>query len=211
MQYVHGHPLELAGTELHGSCHACVFFDSRDKEYELLVPFAKEGFERGEKGFHILDPSRREEVLGRLGDVEPGGRLDVLDWNDTHLRDDRFDQQAMITLISDVLSAAAKAGYPSTRIWANMGWAVHDFRGIEDLVEYEARLNHLLPKHPHAMICAYDLSRFDAGVVIDILRTHPQVIISGVLQENPFYVPADEFLPELRERSMVHLPDQSVA
>jgi len=45
-----------------------------------------------------------------------------------------------------------------------------------------------------------DLARFGATVVMDILRTHPMVIIGGILQQNPFFVPPDEFLNELRER-----------
>ena len=32
------------------------------------------------------------------------------------------------------------------------------------------------------------------------MRTHPMVVVGGVLQENPFFVPPDEFLAELRER-----------
>lgn len=35
---------------------------------------------------------------------------------------------------------------------------------------------------------------------MDIVRTHPVVLVAGVLQENPFYVPPDEFLAELRAR-----------
>ena len=35
---------------------------------------------------------------------------------------------------------------------------------------------------------------------MDILRTHPMVILGGVLQRNPFFVPPAEFLAELRER-----------
>jgi hypothetical protein len=31
-------------------------------------------------------------------------------------------------------------------------------------------------------------------------RTHPQVIVGGILRENPFYVPPDEFLRDLRDR-----------
>jgi PAS domain S-box-containing protein len=37
-------------------------------------------------------------------------------------------------------------------------------------------------------------------MIIDIVRTHPVVLVGGVLQENPFYVPPDEFLAELRAR-----------
>jgi hypothetical protein len=50
------------------------------------------------------------------------------------------------------------------------------------------------------VVCAYDLSRFSASVVIYALRTHPAVIIGGLLQENPFYVPPGELLLELREQ-----------
>jgi len=50
------------------------------------------------------------------------------------------------------------------------------------------------------VICTYDLTKFDASVVIDALRTHPLVIIGGLLQENPFFVPPDQLLIEIRER-----------
>ena len=33
------------------------------------------------------------------------------------------------------------------------------------------------------------------------MRTHPMVIVGGVLQENPFFVPPDEMLKELKERA----------
>jgi hypothetical protein len=36
--------------------------------------------------------------------------------------------------------------------------------------------------------------------VVDIMRTHPMIIIGGILQQNPFFVPPEVFLGELRER-----------
>jgi hypothetical protein len=45
------------------------------------------------------------------------------------------------------------------------------------------------------------VARFGANVIMDILRTHPMVIIGGTLQRNPFFVPPDQFLSELRERA----------
>jgi hypothetical protein len=35
---------------------------------------------------------------------------------------------------------------------------------------------------------------------MDIMRAHPRVIVGGVLRENQFYAPPDEFLRELRDR-----------
>jgi hypothetical protein len=31
---------------------------------------------------------------------------------------------------------------------------------------------------------------------MDVLRTHPSIIIGGILQEIPFFVPPEEFLEE---------------
>lgn len=36
---------------------------------------------------------------------------------------------------------------------------------------------------------------------MDILRTHPMVVMGGVLRENPFFIPPEEFLRELRQRT----------
>ena len=56
-------------------------------------------------------------------------------------------------------------------------------------------------RYDGALCCIYDLTRFGANIVMNSLRTHSMLIIGGVLQENPFFVPPDEFLRELRERT----------
>ena len=71
---------------------------------------------------------------------------------------------------------------------------------MNNLVEYEARLNHVLSKYNDPVICNYDLSKFSASVAMDIMRTHPLVIIGGLLRENPFFVPPEQFLLEMHER-----------
>jgi hypothetical protein len=196
--------VRLAGMELERPCHACAFFHSRDEEYRVLLPFAQEGFERGEKGFHIVDPQHRQERLQRLAqlgidvrEAELKGLIEVRTWENAHLRQGRFDQYAMLALVEEVLSSGKADGFGLTRFWANMEWALEDFPGVYDLVEYETRLNYLLPKHDDVVVCTYDLTKFSANVVINILRTHPTVIIGEILQPNPFFVPPDEFLREV--------------
>jgi hypothetical protein len=81
-----------------------------------------------------------------------------------------------------------------------MDWAVDGRSCVEDLVEFESRVNDVWCRHEDAVICVYDLAKFGGNTVIDILRTHPMVIIGGLLQRNPFYVPPEEFLREFRKR-----------
>jgi MEDS: MEthanogen/methylotroph, DcmR Sensory domain len=204
------HSVQFAGGILGRQRHICAFFNSIDEEHRVLRPFFKDGFDRGEKATHIVDPDKRDEHLKRLAetgiDVQRAmdtGQLELRPWREAYLRGDRFDQDAMVALIEQILQSGPSAGYALTRLVAHMEWALLDKPGVNDLVEYETRLNYVLPKYDDPVICTYDLSKFGATVAMDIMRTHPVVIIGGILQENPFFVPPDQFLLELRERRLV--------
>jgi len=199
--------VRLAGSILDRSRHVCAFFHRKEEEYRVLLPFVKEGFDHGDRAFHIVDPRNRPEHLRRLQEAGidvPGaqqtGQLEVRRWEDAYLRDGHFDQNRMLAMIEEVLTEGKARGFPLTRMVANMEWALEDRSGVDDIVEYETRVNYVLPKYDDAVCCIYDVTRFGANVVMDILRVHPMVIIGGILQANPFFVPPDEFLRELRER-----------
>ena len=49
-------------------------------------------------------------------------------------------------LIEEVLQSGAATGYPLTRPLAHMEWALLDKPGGAGLLEYETRLNYVLPK-----------------------------------------------------------------
>jgi hypothetical protein len=151
-------PVRLAGSVLDRRRHVCAFFHSKDEEYEVLVPFIKEGFEKRDKAFHIVDPKHRTDHLRKLQDVgidvaaaEQGGQLEVRRWEEAYLRGGHFDQNAMLALIEEVLAAGKSQGYRLTRLVANMEWALEDRPGVEDVVEYETRLNFVLPKYDDAV------------------------------------------------------------
>jgi hypothetical protein len=201
-------PVHFAGTRLRGHRHIFAFFNTPEEKYQVLLPFIREGIERGEKAFHVVDPKLRDEHLKRLqaGGIdtaaeEKDGQLEVHRWQDVYLRDDHFDQNRMLLLIEEVLKTGQAQAYRLTRLVAQMEWALEDVPGVNELVEYETRLNHVLPKYKDAVICTYECTNFGAGAMMDIMRTHPSVIIGGVLQENPFFIPPGRFLRELRERS----------
>jgi hypothetical protein len=201
------HSVRLAEGLLGRQRHICAFFNSVDEEHRVLGSFIKDGLDGGERAFHIIDPEQREDHLKRLAeagiDVERAmgtGQLEVRPWKDTYLRGDRFDQDAMLALLEEVLQSGAAGGYPLTRLLAHMEWALLDKPGVDDLLEYETRVNYLLPKYDDPVICTYDLTKVPSRVTMDVLRTHPVVIMGGLLHDNPFFVPPDQFLLEIRER-----------
>jgi len=107
----------------------------------------------------------------------------------------------MLSCIQEGLKAGAALGFPLTRLIAHAETALEDWSSINDWVEYEARLNDVLPRYDDPVVCTYDANLLSATLAIDILRTHPVVVIGGVLHENPFFVPPEEFLREFATRS----------
>ncbi len=203
-----GHSVELAGVDLGGQRHICAFFYSTDEEHRVLRSFYKDGFDRGQKATHIVEAENRAEYLKRLAEaginvqeLMDAGQLEVLPWTDMYVRDHRFDQDAMLASVEKLIQSGADAGYALTRLVGHhMDWLFLDKPAVNNLVEYEARLNHLLSKYNDPVICNYDLSKFGATVAMDIMRTHQLVVIGGLLRENPFFVPPDQFLHQMRER-----------
>jgi MEDS: MEthanogen/methylotroph, DcmR Sensory domain len=186
----------------------CAFFRSPDEFYAVLLPFIKDGFDHHERALHIVDPNLRQEHVRRLEGVgidtaaaEASQQLELRVWEEAYLRGGHFVPEAMLALLEERLSAAQTEGFPRTRLVATVEWALQDRPGVDDLVEYEARVNYLSASHADALVCCYDLTQFSAGLVMDVLRTHPTAIIGGTLNENPFFVPPDELLLELRGRA----------
>jgi hypothetical protein len=200
--------MQLAGGTLGRHHHVCAFFNTIDEEHTVLRSFFKDGFDRGEKAIHIVESENREEYLKRFAEaginvqeVMETGRLEVLPWTDMYVRDHRFDQDAMLATVESLIQSGAAAGYARTRLVGHhMDWLFCDKPAVNNLLEYEARLNGVLSKYSDPVICNYDLSKFGASVAIDIMRTHPLVIIGGLLRENPFFVPPGQFLEEMRQR-----------
>ena len=146
--------IRFAGSLLRSQRHVCAFFHTQDEEYRVLLPFIKEGFDRGEKAFHIVDPVLRAEHLRQLESAgidtkqaEKRGQFELRNWADAYLRDGHFDQARMLALIEEILDGGPRQGFSLTRLVAHMEWALEDRQGVDDLVEYETRLNYLLPRY----------------------------------------------------------------
>jgi hypothetical protein len=189
------------------SRHICAFFNSIDEQHRVLRSFVAKGFADGERAFHLIDPALRDDHLSWLVDAgidveaaSASGQLEVHPWDDGPLHGERFDQDAWLVGFEQVLQAGPASGYVRTRVLAQMEWALVDMPGIDEMMEFETRVNTVVPRYDDVVVCTYDLSRFPASMVMFALRTHPLVIIGGLLHENPFYVDPDELLRELRAR-----------
>lgn len=210
---MHANSVRIAGMALGAQRHICALFNSRDESYRVLLPFVKEGFQCGDRAFHVIDPALRDDHLHRLEDADiptesaqRTGQFRIGHWNEAYLAGGGFDQDRMLALLDAALNDAPEQ--PLVRLVCDMQWALQDRPGTDALVEYESRFNTVLRPGGDVVVCCYDVAQFNAALILDVLRTHPMVILSRVLQVNPFFVPPEQFLRELhaqrrheRERS----------
>jgi hypothetical protein len=200
-------PMRLAGSLLSRPRHVCAFFNNADEEYRVLLPFVTDGFECGDRAVHVVNPNQRDNHLQRLAGAgidwsaaERSGQLEVRTNTETYLHDGRFDQDRMLGVFEGLAGDAPRRGFLLSRIVCHMDWAADGQSYGDDLVEFESRVNDVWRRHDDAVICTYDLAKFGGATVVDIMRTHPMIIVGGILQQNPFFVPPEEFLPYLRQR-----------
>jgi hypothetical protein len=198
-------PASIASGKFEHYFHACGFFRSADEEHRILGPFLAEGLSWGEKAVYIVDPAVADTHLERLArfgvdcSTNPE-QLDLLTWTQTYLRNGRFDKDQMMDAVVATIQAGKQQGYPRTRIVGQMGWALEGHPGSDRLLEYEVEVNEVLAKARHPAVCVYDVDRLSGSLMMELLRVHPMTIVGGVLYENPFYVPAEQMLEELRGR-----------
>jgi DcmR-like sensory protein len=200
-------PISFAGSSLAETRHVCAFFNNEEEEYRVLLPFIKGGFDSGHKAVHVVNAGQRSEHIQRLvaagidpAQAESSGQLEVRTNTETYLRDGRFDKDRMLGAFEQIASGNAGHKFPLSRIVCRMDWAAEGKSYMNDLIEFESRVNDVWEHHEDAVICTYYLGKFGGDTVIDIMRTHPMIIIGGILQRNPFFLPPAEFLREFSER-----------
>lgn len=205
-------PISLAGSTLSDRAHICAFFNTSEEAHRVLLPFVKEGLELGEKALHTVDPRQRESHIHWLTSAgidcdaaQNKGQIEVLDWTESHLRGGTFNQDWTLAFWQKSADEARQKGFSRVRFVSQMEWALEANLDLDELLEYEAKANQawLRSEGPVSpAVCVYDLRKFRGDIVVDVMRTHPLIIIAGALQENPFFVPPEELLAEFRQRRL---------
>jgi hypothetical protein len=195
------------GSKVSRYFHVCGFFNSRDEQFDVLLPFFTEGIAEKAKLVNIVNPRLRADHERRLAaaglDVDAHiacGQLEVLDWDAVYLQGGHFDSQRMLGSVDAVFAAGREAGYDRMRITGEMGWALEGHPGSEQLIEYEVRVNMVLTRSRQPAVCIYDAAQLSGSMMMDILRAHPLTLVSGVVHENPFYIEPERLLGALEQR-----------
>jgi hypothetical protein len=200
------------GFGMHGvpeGQHICFLYSSDEERLDITARFLTSGILARERVLHLTDTITVDEVtrrLGRMGvDLSELGRALVLgDATAASCPHGRFVPSDMIDALREFYAGARADGYSGARGTGEMTWSVRGNYDLDDLMDYEARLNDALRDHPFTACCQYDLRRFDGQAIMDLLSVHPLSLVGGQLVSNPYYVEPATFLARTRRRTQGH-------
>jgi hypothetical protein len=115
--------------------------------------------------------------------AEQCGQFKLVGWTESYLKDGRFDKDRVLGLITRTLNVGKDQGYKSTQLVGHMEWALEEHPGVEDLLEYEARVTDISGVHTDAVCCCV----YDLAVRRRYCEYHTDasaVMMGGILLEN---------------------------
>jgi signal transduction histidine kinase len=111
-----------------------------------------------------------------------------------YLKHGSFDPDWMFTFWADATAEAMSQGFSALRATGETEWVLRGAPGLERWMEYESQMTHALANSNACALCQYNRRLFPPELVLDVIRTHPTVIYRGVVCQNMYHVPPDEFL-----------------
>jgi hypothetical protein len=146
----------------------------------------------------VIDDAEPELVRDQVEEKQNAHRnqrsdqLDVDRASDVYLHSGRFSVEQMISFLAGSLSRAADSDSPLLRAAGEMSWVLPQPEGTHDFFVYEAAINKIIKNKPAVFMCMYDLRRCGVSMLVDVLKTHPKVLLDGMVLSNPDYLSPTE-------------------
>ena len=192
--------LGIAGLEAEPGDHICALFSGERERDQILVPFLRAGLASGDKCICVIDGTAPVEIIAALGPAGEAAasaackQLEVIRSCDMYLRSGRFLADEVIGAWKAVIADAMYAGQFDV-VRAVETWSQRDvLPDINELLMLESEMNQYLPLYPQVIVCLYDIDRFGGGALMNLVKTHPRILVGGVVIENPYLMTPDEVL-----------------
>jgi DNA-binding CsgD family transcriptional regulator len=192
--------------------HFCALYSGPAERDRLLFPFLEEGMRHGDKCLCLIDDVEpalvRDLAVGQPGPeyTRRSAQLDVERASDAYLRSGGFSVDDMLCFLSERLNAAIEDDFDLLRAAGEMSWVLPGPPGWEELFVYESALNRAVEQMPAILMCLYDLQKFGAEMLVEVLRTHPTVLLDRTVIDNPHYVHPTQYLPADRVTTSARYP-----
>ena len=193
--------LGFAHAELPAGTHICQIYSTEQERDESIFRFLLAGLEDGERGACFSNDISAADIerycAGEGLDIDSirvKNALSVSNASSVYFKGGLFSPENMLALLAAYHDKARNDGFTSARVIGEMTAEIKEIQGGKRLLEYESRVSMLLREKPVTAMCQYNANEFDGATIMEVLRVHPMMIVSGAVVQNPFFVPPEEFL-----------------
>ncbi len=195
---------KTVGDRILPGTHLCLFYDNDAQRNRMITDLFRAGWDCGEQVAYVTDTRSVAQVYALFNEMNafeptlPTSAFKVADAKTAFYPQGRFDPQDQLSAIAEFDTSARQQGYAGVRVSGEMSWSLREVPGAERVLEYEAKITDVLAQHQVTAICQYDLRRFDAQTISEVLKAHPVIIVNGQIMHNPFYTTPQILLQALR-------------
>jgi PAS domain S-box-containing protein len=189
--------------------HLCSIYRDFEEQMEVIVPFFAAGLARGQRCLYLADRTSLSQIVPafrargvNIEEALASDQLLFLTTQESYLLDGRFDPERMIATLQKAEREARESGYSGLRATGEMSWILAGLPGSERLIEYESRLNDFFPGSHTVAICQYQEDLFPPDLLLQVIHSHPRVLLHAQLCPNPYYLPPQRLLPFLEAGQM---------
>lgn len=190
--------------------HIWALYSSAAERDDILRSYVRTALLSGDKCICVLDPAEAQPMMRTLTDVGEAEGIDL----QARLAAGQLDlvNASEITTPSGQFSAAEKLDFwraaiveiknsekhRHIRFIGEMSSSLREAPVAREVVRFESELNkQLLPLYPQVHLCMYNLNRVGGAFLVDLVSAHFQVFVRGMLVENPYSVPPEEWLKRI--------------
>jgi hypothetical protein len=179
--------------------HICALYYGPAERDEVLLPHLREGLRHKNWCFAAVNDPDASRLLSGLQHAMGtsrviGSQLDLRTEANPVTSEQRFSIAEVLKFWDTTVDRALSAGkWRFARLTAEASWWTPQLPDLNALINYECELNRFANRHPQSVLCLYDLTDQDGSLVVDLVQTHPKILLCGLLVDNPYYLPPDEF------------------
>jgi len=159
--------------------HRAFLYDTVETFTESVLPFLREGAERGERAVAVTTAENLEALEAVFDDELQ--TYPAADWYTS--------PEETAWRFRSTVQDAVESGVPWVRLVGEPVWTGRDKAERASWMTFESLLNLSLSSSPCTLVCAYDTAALPRAVVDGAQRTHARIGVDEAAEPSPGYTP----------------------
>jgi hypothetical protein len=184
--------------------HVACIYRTTDELFSFLIPFYISGLEQHNKCVFTLNGYSPADVVGKFKasgfDLAPyiaKQEFIFLSTASLYVMNNQFLSGPLISLLRDQETVSLNQKFAGLRIIEDGAWVGSNQTVLSDLMKYEAKVSEFIDESSIVAACLYKESLFESRVLVDVLRTHPNVFLYDTLLDNKYFSASDNFMTQI--------------